>query len=190
MSRNGTKERDIYWDNPKICPFCGKTLDYEKRRNKFCSHSCSAAYNNKGVRRHGKETNACLKCGKKTSSYKNKFCTHECQHIYHYEAYIEKWLTDASFGNGERLSTRIRKWLKSSRGDCCENCGWSEVNSVTGKVPVTVDHIDGNCENNRPENLKLLCPNCHSLTPTYGNLNRGKGRKSRREKRKDQKKRM
>jgi hypothetical protein len=28
--------------------------------------------------------------------------------------------------------------------------------------------------------LEILCPNCHSLTPTYGGLNRGKGRKLRR----------
>ena len=40
-----------------------------------------------------------------------------------------------------------------------------------------VNHIDGNYKNNREENLELLCPNCHSLTPNYRSLNRGKGRK-------------
>ena len=39
-----------------------------------------------------------------------------------------------------------------------------------------VDHIDGNSENHREDNLRMLCPNCHSLTNTYKSLNRGKGR--------------
>ena len=42
-----------------------------------------------------------------------------------------------------------------------------------------MEHIDGNSENNNIENLELLCPNCHSLTPTFGALNKGKGRKNR-----------
>lgn len=49
---------------------------------------------------------------------------------------------------------------------------------MTGKVPVVADHIDGDWQNNRPENLRLLCPNCDSLQPTYGGLNKGNGRSS------------
>jgi 5-methylcytosine-specific restriction endonuclease McrA len=36
---------------------------------------------------------------------------------------------------------------------------------------------DGNSENNLEENLRLLCPNCHSLSPNFRNLNKGYGRK-------------
>lgn len=48
--------------------------------------------------------------------------------------------------------------------------------SGTGKSPLHVDHIDGDWRNNRPENLRVLCPNHHASTSNYGALNRGKGR--------------
>lgn len=34
-------------------------------------------------------------------------------------------------------------------------------------IPLELDHIDGNHKNNKLDNLRLLCPNCHSLTPTH-----------------------
>ena len=61
------------------------------------------------------------------------------------------------------------------------DCGWCRVHPVTGKVPIELEHIDGNSLNNSPDNVKLLCPNCHSLTSTYKALNMGKGRHSRRQ---------
>jgi 5-methylcytosine-specific restriction endonuclease McrA len=48
-------------------------------------------------------------------------------------------------------------------------------------VPLTVNHKDGDSENHRPDNLELLCPGCHSLTPNFGKLNLGRGRRQRRE---------
>ena len=38
------------------------------------------------------------------------------------------------------------------------DCGWCEKNIVTNKVPIELEHIDGNSENNSLDNLKLLCP--------------------------------
>lgn len=55
-------------------------------------------------------------------------------------------------------------------------CGWNKINPVTKVVPLEIDHIDGNSENNKEENLRLICPNCHSLTSSFRNLNKGKGR--------------
>jgi len=64
-------------------------------------------------------------------------------------------------------------------GEQCSKCGWSEINKNTQRIPVQVNHIDGNWKNNNPNNLEFLCPNCHSLTPNFGGANRGNGRKER-----------
>lgn len=75
------------------------------------------------------------------------------------------------------LSRHIRRYIFEKYGACCCKCGWAKKNPVTNLVPLEVNHIDGNHRNNREGNLELLCPNCHSLTPTYKVLNKGFGRK-------------
>lgn len=77
------------------------------------------------------------------------------------------------------LSKRIRKYLLDKNNNKCERCGWGEVNPYTGRVPLEIDHKDGDYSNNSEDNLAVLCPNCHSLTPTYKALNMGSGRKAR-----------
>ncbi len=54
----------------------------------------------------------------------------------------------------------------------CEKCGWAEE-TEDGYLPLELDHINGNRHDNRLENLRVLCPNCHSLQPTH----RGRVRK-------------
>ena len=45
------------------------------------------------------------------------------------------------------------------------------MNPTTNKIPLEIHHIDGDYENNKLENLQVLCPNCHSLTPNFKALN-------------------
>lgn len=73
----------------------------------------------------------------------------------------------------------VRIFLLDEAGHRCTRCGWNEIYPMTGKIPLEIDHINGDSRNHSRENLKVLCPNCHSLTPTYRNIgNRsGRGRK-------------
>lgn len=65
--------------------------------------------------------------------------------------------------------------------DECQICGWNKKPEGSKFTPCELDHIDGNPENHKLKNLRLLCPNCHSLTKTYrfrrGKTNERRGRK-------------
>lgn len=126
----------------------------------------------------GKNDRPCLHCGSPIGKNATKFCSNKCRGEFSTKHSVERWLAGEISGALESGTLRsfIRDYLIKERGACCEQCGWSEVNPATGCVPIAVDHKDGRWQNSMIENLRLLCPNCHSLTPTYGKLNEGNGR--------------
>lgn len=119
----------------------------------------------------------CLHCGAVLDRRDKQYCTVRCQVARQHDHYIQLWQDGHVSGatSWATISRHVRAYLLETLG-ACSICGWAERNPVTGKVPLHIDHVDGDWRNNRPDNLRLLCPNHHALTATYGVLNRGKGR--------------
>lgn len=76
---------------------------------------------------------------------------------------LDKYLKNEATITSHKL--RIRLLREGIFEHKCSNCNLSEW---SGKpIPLELDHIDGNNQNNNLSNLRLLCPNCHASTPTY-----------------------
>jgi len=119
----------------------------------------------------------CAGCGKVLGPRGVKYCSLRCQHEAQFRGYISRWISgEISGGSVASVSDTVRRYLMQVGGEQCSACGWNKRNPVTGKVPLDIDHINGNYADHSPGNLCLLCPNCHALTPTYKALNRGNGR--------------
>ena len=149
-------------------------IDYPSNKRKFCSKNCSAIFNNK--KREKKLCNfksKCLNCDKNIKS--KYYCSIKCQSTYERLNIFKK----IENGDISLYFLQYKKYLIEKHGNKCMECGWNKINPKTKKVPIQIEHIDGDSTNNSLSNLKLLCPNCHSLTPTYGFLNKGNGRKKR-----------
>ena len=102
------------------------------------------------------EGHTCLKCGRKFDSGPALGG--------HLQSHIE-------FDQIKRDGTRKRR-LIVERGHQCETCHNAEW--MGSLIPLTLDHIDGNVDNNDVSNLRLLCPNCHAQTPTFCGKNVGR----------------
>ena len=125
--------------------------------------------------REKKEKN-CLYCNNPIPN-RNIYCDNVCQMKYQKKGDFDLILEGKfdELGNKQTIDRVSKQYLISIHGDKCMCCGWSETNNWTNKVPIELNHIDGNPENHDVNNLELLCPNCHSLTEFY--KSRGKGRK-------------
>jgi hypothetical protein len=162
-----------YAKAPSLCMCCSVSLPYAKRSRKYCGRRCFGKENKRNmaerVATHVEApalTGTCTFCKKDTENSKNGFCT-ICN-----TANIHRMCWRGT--ETAKTDRGRKKWLLLTRENCCAVCRGLEW--LGKKIPLELDHIDGNHKNNVESNLRLICPNCHAQTETYKNKNKGKGR--------------
>ena len=167
--------------SPVRCKKCNVPLDFDKRKNAFCSKSCSGSFTglekSKNILPKSWECISCNKTHLRKVHKVGKFCNVKCQQVYLNNARIEEWKRTGVISNIDTPAW-IKRYILDKQDGKCASCGITDWN---GKPLVfDLEHIDGNSENNKETNLCCLCPNCHSQTPTYKAKNKGNGRAKRR----------
>ena len=136
----------------------------------FCSQSCGATFSNS---KKPKRIRAlCKQCGSPITKKGNVFCNLKCFHLF------RKNIRKEDFDSGKMTDLQARMFFRRNNEKICSICNLSEW--MGKEIPLEVDHIDGNSDNNFPNNLRFVCCNCAAQLDTYKAKNKGNGRKSRR----------
>lgn len=168
----------------KICPMCGiefkTTNGCRKRDKKCCSRKCANIMRSGKLHHNWRVEIECLNCGNKCKKNATRFCSKQCFGKYQRKKTFEK-IENGTFksyarGNGE--NQQLKLYLIEKNGyKCmvCDNTKW-----MGQPIPLQVDHKDGNSDNDKVENIRNICPNCHAQTKTYCGKNKGKGKRKHR----------
>jgi hypothetical protein len=144
------------------------------KKQKYCSLSCAAIVNNRLYKKrnitsvwaeHFSERSCCycnISFVPTSYTVSGKFCSLRCNKDH--QKYV---VTKEKFINGMiRDPDILKRCLSEAQGYTCIECKLSDEWNEK-PLRLQLDHIDGNPDNNFPENLRLLCPNCHSQTETF-----------------------
>ena len=104
----------------------------------------------------------------------NKFCSVQCANLFRSSEHKRKFFSGLLEKRIDRPTAR--RYLAEARGYKCEVCSISDWQGKS--ITLHVDHKNGDPSNDHPDNLRLICPNCHSQTEFLGGGNKGRGRGS------------
>ncbi len=173
------------------CEYCGKEHDGNYASGRFCSKECAKGFATKKDRTEinkrlsivnggtgilKEKLTHCLYCGAELKGTR-KFCNgaHSAkfkqQELWNEVEKIKEWP-----GPGNNGSARI--YLIAKHGHKCELC--NETKWQGQPIPLVLDHIDGNSDNYKLNNIRMICRNCDGLLPTFSGRNVGKGRHTKR----------
>lgn len=160
----------------KTCLNCQKSFeahirDVNRGRAKYCCIKCSSQH--LGLARKGKLPSnvKCAICDKTFRMKPSRIRSNKSGHFFCCRAHkdigqrLESNLAGVQIYNklrkpdGERGSRSYRRWAIASHGARCDACGYDKHPEI-----LEAHHIDENRRNNHPDNLRMLCRNCHAET--------------------------
>lgn len=159
-----------------ICEQCANEHDGLFASGRFCSAHCARCFSTSKMRLRLNEKLAkervCKNCKRTYKALKKSGHTHlycrECKNPVGNKLSAEKILSKKK----RPRYHLVRVMLEAGIPYLCKECGQEPL--WNGKeLTLQIDHIDGNHNNNEDLlNLRFLCPNCHTQTPTYGSKKR------------------
>ena len=166
-----------YYNDPNYCKECGDVIELrddqcpaEAYKQKFCSRSCSAKHNNSERRRY--DWDKVQKHHNKVNSVKKTVSHFGMVPMTWYKA-VERGDVEPNIDKSKKplheLENRSSVRKRIVNNDLlpyeCFECGIDEWRGES--LSLHLDHINGNPDDHRLENLRWLCPNCHSQTDDY-----------------------
>lgn len=139
--------------NPNcVCKECSKPIyrrpSQLEKGDVFCGTTCANIRN--------KKTHNCPVCGVEVLTRKNSLtCSRKCSNIH-------RTGTSYKIGRPRDKATTIRtikNQLIAERGSCCNRCGFDDIRIL--QIHHIIEQCNGGSDD--PENLEVLCPNCHTL---------------------------
>lgn len=174
VGRSRRSPKKIY---TKLCANTDCSIEFTTSidKTKYCSGSCAAHVNNKIHKklRQGLPSKICLMPSCNTIIYKGLYCNIKCRQGHEEQQYADGILD----GNSKyTITAYARRYITKRAENRCEGFDERIPGRCTETRVIQIDHIDGNWRNSGPDNLRALCPTCHTLTDTYAGRNKGKGR--------------
>lgn len=163
----------LYYENPKLCLQCNGPIDYKSQVNKFCGSSCGANFSN-AIRSEKCKANRplCLNCNNKVKIKGQTICSSVC----FFELQFKEKCNLLIDGNPDTSTQNLfgKKFLIKLHEGKCQICSRSEW--IGKPMPLVLDHIDGNSDNNLLSNLRVICNNCDAQLPTFCGKNKKAGK--------------
>ena len=157
----------------KICENCQKENSGLYGRGRFCNEKCARSFSTKEKRKEINQKVSKKLKGRKGNAFTFKKGYDSRRKIFSHKERIKGWASSKKCAENKTMSTPIEKLSKSTRrkllirerGNRCETC--KNTHWLGNSIKLEVEHKDGNKNHNLRDNLLLLCPNCHSFTPTW-----------------------